>query len=302
MAVNEYHTLGEPSPQPSPQRSTVFPIHYEEIWRMYKKAETSFWTAEEANLSNDLINWNTRLTDDEWYFISHVLTFFDSLDGTVNENLLERFATRSEVQNVHAGMYALLIDTYVRDAEQRAHLLGAIETMPCVKRKAEWVLRWISVTHSVFAERLVAFAAVEGFVFSGSFAAIFWLKRRGPMPGLTFSSELVSRDERMHTDFACLLFKHLKRRPPPRTIEHIITEALMRQYIEFIADRLLVVFGNEKAFNVQNPFDCIEMISLQGKTNFFEKCVSEYSKAKCLCDVLEKKHGIFSEWHAARKQ
>jgi len=205
------------------------------------------------------------------------------------------------IENIHSETYSLLIDTYVKDPHQRAHLFDAIETIPCIKRKADWALKWIADEQSSFAERLVAFAAVEGIFFSGSFASIFWLKKRGLMPGLTFSNELISRDEGMHTDFACLLFTHLRRRPHPDTIQAIILEAvkveqefltdslpvaligmnaaLMRQYIEFVADRLLVSLGNEKYYNTTNPFDFMDMISLQGKTNFFEKRVSEYSKA-----------------------
>jgi len=300
---------------------------------MYKKAEASFWTAEEMDLSKDLHDWNTRLNDNERHFISHVLAFFAASDGIVNENLVERFSNEVQVaearcfygfqimmENIHSETYSLLIDTYIKDAAEREYLFDAIETIPCIKRKAEWALRWISDQRSTFAERLVAFAAVEGIFFSGSFASIFWLKKRGLMPGLTFSNELISRDEGMHTDFACLLFSHLKRRPHPNTVERIITEAvkieqefltgrqpimqakdtildvclfldalpvgligmnakLMCQYIEFVADRLLVSLGNDKVYNVTNPFDFMDMISLQGKTNFFEKRVSDYSKA-----------------------
>ena len=299
---------------------------------MYKKAEASFWTAEEMDLSKDLHDWNNRLNDNERHFISHVLAFFAASDGIVNENLVERFSNEVQVaearcfygfqimmENIHSETYSLLIDTYIKDAAEREYLFDAVETIPCIKRKAEWALRWISDQHSTFAERLIAFAAVEGIFFSGSFASIFWLKKRGLMPGLTFSNELISRDEGMHTDFACLLFSHLKRRPHPNTIERIITEAvmieqefltgrgwpivskrthsffafsdalpvgligmnakLMRQYIEFVADRLLISLGNDKVYNVTNPFDFMDMISLQGKTNFFEKRVSDYSKA-----------------------
>lgn len=281
---------------------------------MYKKAEASFWTAEEMDLSKDVHDWNNRLNDNERHFISHVLAFFAASDGIVNENLLERFSNEVQaaearcfygfqimMENIHSETYSLLIDTYIKDPAQRDYLFDAIETVPCIKRKAEWALNWISDSRSSFAERLVAFAAVEGIFFSGSFASIFWLKKRGLMPGLTFSNELISRDEGMHTDFACLLFSHLKRRPHPDTVEKIIMEAvvieqefltealpvgligmngdLMCQYIEFVADRLLVSLGNEKVYNKSNPFDFMDMISLQGKTNFFEKRVSDYSKA-----------------------
>ncbi|KAJ3504993.1 hypothetical protein NLJ89_g7650 [Agrocybe chaxingu] len=304
----------EPLLKESRRRFVLFPIQYNEIWQMYKKAEASFWTAEEMDLSKDVHDWNNRLNDNERHFISHVLAFFAASDGIVNENLLERFSNEVQaaearcfygfqimMENIHSETYSLLIDTYIKDPAQRDYLFDAIETVPCIKRKAEWALRWISDKHSIFAERLVAFAAVEGIFFSGSFASIFWLKKRGLMPGLTFSNELISRDEGMHTDFACLLFSHMKRRPHPDTVKMIITEAvtieqefltdalpvkligmnaeLMCQYIEFVADRLLVALGNEKMYNKSNPFDFMDMISLQGKTNFFEKRVSDYSKA-----------------------
>ncbi|OBZ76907.1 Ribonucleoside-diphosphate reductase small chain [Grifola frondosa] len=298
----------------SKRRFVLFPIQYHEIWNMYKKAEASFWTAEEMDLSKDMHDWNNRLNADERFFISHVLAFFAASDGIVNENLVERFSNEVQaaearcfygfqimMENIHSETYSLLIDTYIKDPEQREHLFDAIETIPCIKKKADWALRWISDKSSSFAERLVAFAAVEGIFFSGSFASIFWLKKRGLMPGLTFSNELISRDEGMHTDFACLLFSHLKRRPHPNVIRKIITEAvaieqeflsdalpcgligmnatLMCQYIEFVADRLVVALGNPKIYNATNPFDFMDMISLQGKTNFFEKRVSDYSKA-----------------------
>ncbi|KIK64079.1 hypothetical protein GYMLUDRAFT_195895 [Collybiopsis luxurians FD-317 M1] len=304
----------EPLLLESRRRFVLFPIQYHEIWQMYKKAEASFWTAEEMDLSKDLHDWNNRMNDNERYFISRVLAFFAASDGIVNENLLERFSNEVQVaearcfygfqimmENIHSETYSLLLDTYIKDPVQRDFLFDAIETIPCIKRKAEWALRWITDDHAVFGERLVAFAAVEGIFFSGSFASIFWMKKRGLMPGLTFSNELISRDEGMHTDFACLLFSHLRRRPHPDTVEKIITEAvaieqefltdalpvsligmnakLMCQYIEFVADRLLVALGNSKHYNVTNPFDFMDMISLQGKTNFFEKRVSDYSKA-----------------------
>ena len=297
---------------------------------MYKKAEASFWTAEEMDLSKDLHDWNNRLNDKERHFISHVLAFFAASDGIVNENLVERFSNEVQaaearcfygfqimMENIHSETYSLLIDTYIKDPAEREYLFDAVETVPCVKKKADWALTWITDRQATFAERLVAFAAVEGIFFSGSFASIFWLKKRGLMPGLTFSNELISRDEGMHTDFACLLFSHLKRRPHPDTVNEIITQAvaieqefltgrstlivldllaypfpdalpvaligmnaeLMCQYIEFVADRLLVALGCPKHYNSTNPFDFMDMISLQGKTNFFEKRVSEYSKA-----------------------
>ena len=316
-----------------PLRNSFWLTRLHQIWQMYKKAEASFWTAEEMDLSKDIHDWHNRLNDNERHFISHVLAFFAASDGIVNENLLERFSNEVQVaearcfygfqimmENIHSETYSLLIDTYIKDAAEREYLFDAVETIPCIKRKAEWALKWISDKRSTFGERLVAFAAVEGIFFSGSFASIFWLKKRGLMPGLTFSNELISRDEGMHTDFACLLFSHLKRRPHPETVKRVITEAvvieqefltgrcfvncfvamvttvffppdalpvkligmnatLMCQYIEFVADRLLAALGNDKVYNVANPFDFMDMISLQGKTNFFEKRVSDYSKA-----------------------
>jgi ribonucleoside-diphosphate reductase subunit M2 len=298
---------------------------------MYKKAEASFWTAEEMDLSKDMYDWNNKLSDNERHFISHVLAFFAASDGIVNENLVERFSNEVQaaearcfygfqimMENIHSETYSLLIDSYIRDPARREYLFDAIDTIPCIKKKADWALKWISDDKSTFAERLIAFAAVEGIFFSGSFASIFWLKKRGLMPGLTFSNELISRDEGMHTDFACLLFSHLKRRPHPDVVKHIIMEAvqieqefltgkhifpncvassthrfidalpvkligmnsdLMCDYIEFVADRLLISLGNDKVYNKSNPFDFMDMISLQGKTNFFEKRVSDYAKA-----------------------
>ncbi|KDR83868.1 hypothetical protein GALMADRAFT_236326 [Galerina marginata CBS 339.88] len=303
----------EPLLKESQHRFVLFPIQYEELWTFYKKAQASFWTAEEIDLSHDLWDWE-RLTPGERHFITHILAFFAASDGIVNENLVERFSNEVQVaearcfygfqimmENVHSETYSLLIDSYVRDPDEREYLFNALENIPCVRRKADWAMRWISDKHSTFAERLVAFAAVEGIFFSGSFAAIFWIKKRGLMPGLTFSNELISRDEGMHTDFACLLFTHLKRRPHPQTILRIISEAVeiekdfltnalpvdligmnaksMCQYIEFVADRLLVSLGNSKYYSSTNPFDFMDMISLQGKTNFFEKRVSDYKKA-----------------------
>ncbi|KAF9585494.1 Ribonucleotide-diphosphate reductase (RNR), small subunit [Lunasporangiospora selenospora] len=304
----------EPLLKPNPRRFVLFPIKFHEVWQMYKKAEASFWTAEEVDLSKDMNDWENKLSDDERYFISHVLAFFAASDGIVNENLLERFSNEVQIpearcfygfqimiENVHSEMYSLLIDTYIKDSAQREHLFDAIDTIPCIRKKASWAIKWISDENSTFAERLVAFAAVEGIFFSGSFAAIFWLKKRGLMPGLTFSNELISRDEGLHTDFACLLFSLLRNRPDAKRVESIIVEAvaieqefltealpvmligmnakLMKQYIEFVADRLLVALGNNKYYNVENPFDFMDLISLQGKTNFFEKRVSDYQKA-----------------------
>lgn len=304
----------EPILRENAQRFVLFPIKYHEIWQMYKKAEASFWTAEEIDLGKDMHDWENRLNDDERFFISRVLAFFAASDGIVNENLVERFSGEVSIpeakcfygfqimmENIHAETYSLLIDTYVKDPKEADYLFNAIETIPCIKNKADWALRWISDKESSFGERLIAFAAVEGIFFSGSFASIFWLKKRGLMPGLTFSNELISRDEGMHTDFACLLFSHLNNRPSKKIVERIITEAveiekvfltealpvsllgmnakLMCQYIEFVADRLLLALGNSKVYNSTNPFDFMENISLSGKTNFFEKRVSDYQKA-----------------------
>ena len=296
------------------RRFVLFPIKYHEIWQMYKKAEASFWTAEEIDLSKDLHDWNERLNDNERYFISRVLAFFAASDGIVNENLVENFSAEVQVpeakcfygfqimmENIHSETYSLLIDTYVKDPKENEYLFNAIENIPCIKEKAEWALRWINDKDALFGERLVAFAAVEGIFFSGSFASIFWLKKRGLMPGLTFSNELICRDEGLHTDFACLLFSHLNNTPDETIVRKIITEAvdiekryftdalpvnllgmnkdLMCQYVEFVADRLFVALGCDKHYNVTNPFDFMENISLAGKTNFFEKRVSDYQKA-----------------------
>ncbi|KAK4992350.1 Ribonucleotide-diphosphate reductase (RNR), small subunit [Elasticomyces elasticus] len=318
----------EPILQENGQRFVLFPIKYHEIWQMYKKAEASFWTAEEIDLSKDLHDWNKRLNDDERFFISHVLAFFAASDGIVNENLVERFSGEVQIpearcfygfqimmENIHSETYSLLIDTYISEPRQRNYLFNAIDNIPCIRKKADWALRWISDKDSTFACRLIAFAAVEGIFFSGSFASIFWLKKRGLMAGLTFSNELISRDEGMHTDFACLLYGHLKKKPSKETVLQIITEAvtieqefltdalpcallgmnstLMCQYIEFVADRLLLALGESKHFKATNPFDFMENISLAGKTNFFEKRVGDYQKA----GVMEstKKHETRAE-------
>ncbi len=302
----------EPILQENSNRFVLFPIEHADIWQWYKKSEASFWTAEEIDLSQDMKDWN-ELNDGERHFISHVLAFFAASDGIVNENLAENFVNEVQyteakffygfqiaMENIHSETYSLLIDTYVKDNKQRDHLFRAIDTMDCVKKKADWALRWID--EGSFAERLVAFAAVEGIFFSGSFCSIFWLKKRGLMPGLTFSNELISRDEGMHCDFACHLYnEHLKQQLSEDTVRKIITDAveiekefvtdalpvsligmnaeLMRQYIEFVADRLLSELNCAKVYNSSNPFDFMEMISLQGKTNFFEKRVGEYQKA-----------------------
>jgi len=302
----------EPLLKENPRRFVILPIEYDSIWKMYKKAEASFWTAEEVDLSKDLSDWE-KLKADEKYFISHVLAFFAASDGIVNENLVERFMQEVQVpearcfygfqiaiENIHSEMYSLLIDTYVRDSAEKEKLFNAIETIPAVKKKADWALRWINAENASFAERIIAFASVEGIFFSGSFAAIFWLKKRGLMPGLTFSNELISRDEGLHTDFACLMFKHLVNKPSKDRIYEIVKDAveiecefltdalpvaligmncdLMVQYIKFVADRLLVELDCEKVYKTTNPFDFMDMISLEGKTNFFEKRVGEYQK------------------------
>lgn len=306
------------------KRFVLFPIKYHEVWQMYKKAEASFWTAEEIDLGKDTHDWNNKLTDNERFFVSRILAFFAASDGIVNENLVENFSAEVQIpeakcfygfqimmENIHSETYSLLIDTYIKDPKEADFLFNAIETIPQIKRKADWALRWINDSDALFGERLVAFAAVEGIFFSGSFASIFWLKKRGLMPGLTFSNELICRDEGLHTDFACLLFSHLQNRPDPEIVEKIITEAvaiekeyftdalpisllgmncgLMCQYVEFVADRLLVALGNEKVYNVTNPFDFMENISLAGKTNFFEKRVSDYQKAGVMASTTEAK-------------
>ena len=303
----------EPILKENNSRFVLFPIKHHDIWEFYKKAEASFWTAEEIDLHQDVIDWETKLNDDERYFIKHILAFFAASDGIVNENLAENFVAEVQyteakffygfqiaIENIHSETYSLLIDTYIKDNAQKDKLFNAIETMDCVKKKAEWALQWID--EGSFAERLVAFAAVEGIFFSGSFCSIFWLKKRGLMPGLAFSNELISRDEGMHCDFAVNLYNnHLVNKLPQEKIVEIISNAveiekefvtdalpvrligmnsdLMCQYIEFVADRLLTQFGCDKIYNSKNPFDFMELISLQGKTNFFEKRVSEYQKA-----------------------
>jgi ribonucleoside-diphosphate reductase beta chain len=291
-------------------RFVILPINYPRIWEMYKKHEASFWTAEEIDLSDDQKHWE-NLNDGERHFISHILAFFAASDGIVNENLAVNFMSEVQVpearcfygfqimmENIHSETYALLIDTYVKDPAEKDRLFHAIDTVPAVQKKAEWALKWIN--NGTFAQRLVAFAAVEGIFFSGSFCSIFWLKKRGLMPGLTFSNELISRDEGMHCEFACLLYSMLSEKLSKEEATKIITDAveiekefvtdalpvnligmnakLMSQYIEFVADRWLVELGYDRVYNATNPFDFMEMISLQGKTNFFEKRVGDYQK------------------------
>nr|XP_026694515.1 ribonucleoside-diphosphate reductase subunit M2 isoform X2 [Ciona intestinalis] len=320
----------EPLLKENPRRFVIFPIQYHDIWQMYKKAEASFWTVEEVDLSKDMVHWEA-LKPNERKFISHVLAFFAASDGIVNENLVERFAQEVQItearffygfqiaiENIHSEMYSLLINTYIRDTHEREFLFNAIETLPCVRKKAEWALKWISDSESTYAERIIAFASVEGIFFSGSFAAIFWLKKRGLMPGLTFSNELISRDEGLHCDFACLMFKHLLHKPSEARVVEIVKDAvtieqefltdalpvaligmnnkLMKQYIEFVADRLLVELGCSKVFKVENPFDFMELISLEGKTNFFEKRVGEYQKAGVMAKAEDMKFTLDADF------
>jgi ribonucleotide reductase beta subunit family protein with ferritin-like domain len=291
----------------------LFPLEYRPIWNMYKKAEASFWTVEEVDLVPDRRDWES-LTPDEKHFISHVLAFFAASDGIVNENLAMNFCTEVQVpearcfygfqimmENIHSEMYSLLIDTYVTDVEEKNRLFHAVETVPCVKKKADWALRYLNRGRATFAERLVAFAAVEGIFFSGSFCAIFWLKKRGKMPGLGFSNELISRDEGLHCDFACLLYTYLVNKLSEARVHEIVADAvtiekefitdalpveligmnstLMSEYIEFCADRLVEALGYSKLYNTRNPFEWMDMLSLTGKSNFFEKRVAEYAKA-----------------------
>ncbi|NDB36313.1 MAG: ribonucleoside-diphosphate reductase [Flavobacteriia bacterium] len=319
----------EPILTENKNRFVLFPIEHNDIWNFYKKAEASFWTAEEIDLSQDLTDWG-QLNNDERHFIKHVLAFFAASDGIVNENLAENFLSEVQyteakffygfqitIENIHSETYSLLIDTYIKDSKEKSILFNAIDTLDCVKKKAEWALRWIE--KGSFAERLVAFAAVEGIFFSGSFCSIFWLKKRGLMPGLCFSNELISRDEGLHCDFACLLYSnHLVNKLPKEQVEEIIREAvaiekefiidalpvkligmnsdLMSQYIEFVADRLLVELGNERIYNVSCPFDFMEMISIQGKSNFFERRVGEYQKASVLGDKETQRFSLDEEF------
>ncbi|MFY8187020.1 MAG: ribonucleotide-diphosphate reductase subunit beta [Flavobacterium sp.] len=303
----------EPILQENKNRFVIFPIKHHDIWEWYKKSEASFWTAEEIDLHQDLNDWNNKLNEDEKYFIKHILAFFAASDGIVNENLAENFVNEVQyaeakffygfqimMENIHSETYSLLIDTYVKDEKEKDQLFHAIEFFPAIMKKAQWALKWIK--SDSFAERLIAFAAVEGIFFSGAFCSIFWLKKRGLMPGLTFSNELISRDEGVHCDFAVHLHNHhLVNKVSKERITEIITDALaierefiteslpasligmnaklMTEYLEFVADRLLVELNCNKVYNSSNPFDFMDMISLQGKTNFFEKRVAEYQKA-----------------------
>lgn len=294
-------------------RFVLFPIEHHDLWKHYKQQQACFWTAEEIDLAQDIYDWENKLNDDERHFIKHVLAFFAASDGIVNENLAENFVNEVQyteakmfygfqimMENIHSETYSLLIDSYIKDKDEQNMLFNAIDTIPAIQKKAEWALKWIE--SDSFVERLVAFAAVEGIFFSGSFCSIFWLKKRGLMPGLTFSNELISRDEGMHCDFACHLYNnHITKKLTQTRIKEIICGALeierefiidalpvrligmnselMSQYLEFVTDRLLVELGCSKVYKVENPFDFMQNIALQGKTNFFEKRVAEYQKA-----------------------
>merc|ERR1719145_523231 len=315
----EFRELEKTDPllKENPQRWVLFPIHYPAIYEMYKKHEASFWTAEEIDLAQDAKDWDT-LTDQERHFIKHILAFFAASDGIVLENLGARFSTEIQIpearafygfqmamENIHSETYSLLIEQYIRDPVEKDRVFDAIHTMPPVREKAKWAVQWMNQENS-FAERIVAFAAVEGILFSGSFCAIYWLKKRGLMPGLTFSNELISRDEGLHAEFACLIYGMLENQLPEDVVHEMIRGAvaaerrficealpcdligmnseLMTRYIEFVADRLLTALGHSKIFGSSNPFDWMELISLQGKTNFFEKRVGEYQKAGVMAE------------------
>lgn len=296
----------------NPHRFVLFPIEHNDLWKMYKQQQACIWTAEEIDLGQDVTDWENKLNSDEQHFIKHVLAFFAASDGIVNENIAENFVNEVQyteakmfygfqimMENIHSETYSLLIDSYIKDKEEQLHLFHAIDTIPAIQKKAEWAVKWIS--SESFVERLVAFAAVEGIFFSGSFCSIFWLKKRGLMPGLTFSNELISRDEGMHCDFACHLYNnHIEKKLSEKKIREIICGALeiekefilealpvrligmnselMAQYLEFVTDRLLMALGCSKMYNSTNPFDFMENIAIQGKTNFFEKRVAEYQK------------------------
>ena len=300
------HLLNE-----SEKRYVIFPIQHDKFWEMYKKAESSFWTTEELDLSKDNADFEA-LEPNEQHFIKYILAFFAASDGIVNENLVERFTQEVQIleakffygfqvmmENIHSETYSLLIDTLIKDPQEKHTLFNAIEEIPSIRKKAEWAQKWINDKHSSFGHRVIAFAAVEGIFFSGAFCSIFWLKKRGLMPGLSFSNELISRDEGLHTEFAVLMYHNLVNKPTKEEILEIITDAvciekefiteslsceligmnskLMMEYIEYIADRLLKMLQIEPIYNTPNPFDWMEMIAIQGKTNFFEKRVGEYS-------------------------
>ena len=324
------NTYEEPILMENDQRFVLFPLKYHDMWNMYKKHMASFWTAEEIDLEQDLRDWEEKLNKNEKHFIKYVLAFFAASDGIVLENLAQKFCTEITVpearcfygfqiamENIHSETYSLLIDTYIKDSSEKNFLFNAIDNIPVVNKKAKWALNWINSTHS-FAERVVAFAAVEGIFFSGSFCSIFWLKKRSLMPGLTFSNELISRDEGLHCDFACLIYNHLVNKLSQEKIHAIIgnaveiekefvTEALpveligmnsklMTQYIEFVADRLIYALGYQKLYNATNPFEWMDMINLQGKTNFFEKRVGDYQKAGVMSSKEDKEFRFDDEF------
>ena len=305
--------IPEPLLQENENRFVMFPIEDQKIWDMYKKQVDCFWRVEEVDLSKDMTNWKT-LSDDERHFVSMILAFFAASDGIVVENLGIRFMGEVQLsearafygfqiamENIHSEMYSLLIEKYITDAEEKNKLFHALQEFPCIKKKGDWAVKWINDKRSSFASRLIAFACVEGIFFSGAFCSIYWLKNRGLMPGLTFSNELISRDEALHTEFAVLLYSKLNKKLDKKRVVEIIKEAveiekeficealpcrligmnsnLMAQYIEFVADRLIVQLGYEKIYNATNPFSFMEMISIEGKTNFFEKRVGEYALA-----------------------
>ena len=326
--MKELNGFIEPLLEENPNRFVIFPIQHDDIWDMYKDQQASIWSAEEIDLSSDIDDWENKLNDDERYFIKHILAFFAASDGIVNENLAENFVNEVQyseakffygfqimMENIHSETYSLLIDTYVKDNKEKDQLFKAIEHFPAIKKKADWAMKWIDSPS--FAERLIAFAAVEGIFFSGAFCSIFWLKKRGLLPGLTFSNELISRDEGMHCDFAVHLHNHhLVNKVPKDRIKEIIVDALnierefiteslpasligmnaklMTQYLEFVTDRLLNELECESIYNVTNPFDFMDMINLQGKTNFFEKRVGEYQKAGVMNSVNENKGTVDS--------
>ncbi|XP_040575898.1 ribonucleoside-diphosphate reductase subunit M2 [Lepeophtheirus salmonis] len=331
LTLDDDSKTDEPLLRENPNRFVILPIEYFDIWNMYKKAVASFWTVEEVDLSKDLIDWEEKLNDEERYFISRVLAFFAASDGIVNENIVERFTQEVQVtearcfygfqiaiENIHSEMYSLLIDTYIKDKDEKNKLFNALDNFPAIQRKAQWAQRWTQSQSASFGDRIIAFAAVEGIFFSGSFASIFWLKKRGLMPGLTFSNELISRDEGLHTDFACLMFRHLAHKPSVARIVEIIREAVaiesefltealpvrmlgmncdsMVQYIKFVADRLLVELNCPKIYLTENPFDFMENISLDGKTNFLEKKVGEYQKAGVMSKPAERKFTLDADF------
>lgn len=312
----------EPILTESKNRFVLFPLQNKQIWEMYKKHLACFWVATEIDLSQDMNDWES-LKEDEQHFIKYVLAFFAASDGIVLENLADNFICevklpearcfygfQAAMENIHSETYSLLIDTYIKDKVEKDQLFNAVNNIPCIKQKADWAMKWMNKEAS-FIQRLVAFACVEGIHFSGSFCAIFWLKKRGLMPGLTYSNELISRDEGLHTDFACLLYRQAVNKLTDEQVHTIVKEAvvieknficdalpckligmnseMMKTYIEFIADRLLYELGHQKIYNVENPFEWMEMISLTGKTNFFEKRVAEYQKAGVMSSLQDTK-------------